>query len=352
MRYEKQTGGKVLAIPHNGNLSNGLMYTAETYDHNPIDRAYADARINHEPLMEVTQIKGDGETHPYLSPTDEFANFELWDMGNLADPTTPKEKGMLQYEYARSALKRGLELEGKLGVNPYKFGMVGASDGHMGVVYLAAGQLLRSVYLRRAVADALEHCGLQVQGRHSVRSLGLAGIYLRAWAAYGLARTPARRSGTRSSARKSMPPPATGRSSACSPGWDFEPADADRPNFAAQGYARGVPMGGDLSKAPTGKSPSFVVSALRDPDGPNLDRIQIIKGWLDNRDGKTNERIYDVAVSGGRMIGPDGRCPTPVGSTVDVANATYTNTIGAPMLSAYWKDPAFDPAQQRSTTCV
>ena len=124
-------------------------------------------------------------------------------------------------------------------------------------------------------------------------------------------------------------------------GWDFVPADLDRPDFAANGYARGVPMGGNLTKAPAGKRPVFMVQALRDPDGPNLDRIQIIKGWL-GKDGKTQERIFDVAVSGGRKIGPDGRCKTPVGNTVDVANATYTNSIGAAMLSAYWKDPTFD----------
>ena len=124
-------------------------------------------------------------------------------------------------------------------------------------------------------------------------------------------------------------------------GWDFAQADLERPDFAANGYAHGVPMGGDLAKAPAGKRPVFMVHAMRDPDGPNLDRIQIIKGWL-GKDGKSQERIFDVAVSGGRKIGPDGRCKTPVGSTVDVANATYTNTIGAAMLSAYWKDPAFD----------
>ena len=132
--YEKKTGGQVLAIPHNGNLSNGLMYTAETYDGKPMDRLYAEARINHEPLMEVTQIKGRGESHPFLSPTDEFAKFELWDAGNAGQPTAPKENRMLQYEYARGALKTGLELEAKLGANPYKFGMVGASDAHIGVV--------------------------------------------------------------------------------------------------------------------------------------------------------------------------------------------------------------------------
>ena len=128
-------------------------------------------------------------------------------------------------------------------------------------------------------------------------------------------------------------------------GWDFVPADNDRPDFAANGYAHGVPMGGNLLKAPAGKQPVFMVHAVRDPEGPNIDRIQIIKGWL-GKDGKTHERIFDVAVSGGRKIGPDGRCKTSVGSTVDVANASYTNTIGATTLSAYWKDPAFDASER------
>ena len=157
---------------------------------------------------------------------------------------------------------------------------------------------------------------------------------LQAWAACGRARTPARESGTRSSARKSTPPRAIGRSYACSQAGTSLLADLDRPDFAENGYAHGVPMGGDLKSAPTGKAPTFLVRAMRDPDGPNLDRIQIIKGWL-GKDGKAQERIFDVAVSGGRKIGADGRCKTPVGSTVDVANATYTNTIGAATLSKH-----------------
>ncbi|MFI5156796.1 MAG: DUF3604 domain-containing protein, partial [Chitinophagales bacterium] len=128
-------------------------------------------------------------------------------------------------------------------------------------------------------------------------------------------------------------------------GWDFTRADLNRPDFAGNGYAHGVPMGGNLSKASTGKAPVFLIYALRDPEGPNLDRIQIIKGWL-GKDGKTYERIFDVAVSGGRKIGPDGRCKIPVGSTVDVANATYSNTIGTATLSAYWKDPAFNSSER------
>ena len=141
-----------------------------------------------------------------------------------------------------------------------------------------------------------------------------------------------------------MRPRGTGRSCAYSRGWDFAPSDLYRHDFAENGYANGVPMGGDLTKAPDGKRPVLMVYALRDPDGPNLDRIQIVKGWL-NKDGTTGERIFDVAVSGKRKIGPDGRCKTLVGSTVDVANASYSNSIGAPLLSAYWKDPAFDATQ-------
>jgi hypothetical protein len=128
-------------------------------------------------------------------------------------------------------------------------------------------------------------------------------------------------------------------------GWDFKKADLNRPDFAENGYAHGVPMGGNLTKAPAGKQPVFLVYALRDPEGPNLDRIQIIKGWL-GKDGKTQERIFDIAVSGARKIGPDGRCKTLVGSTVKVADASYTNTIGAAILSAYWKDPAFNAAER------
>ncbi len=342
--YEKKTGGQVLAIPHNGNMSNGTMYTAETFDRKPMDRAYAEARINHEPLMEATQIKGDGETHPFLSPTDEFANFERWDFGNFAGPPVPKQKDMLQYEYARSALRLGLELEGKLGANPYKFGMVGGSDAHVGVITQREenffGEFTNGLPSPERWKNALvaDKDGKPLASVWMEQAAGLGGV----WA----------RENTREAIWDALKRKEAYATTGDRPivrvfaGWDFVPADGQRPDFAANGYAHGVPMGGDLTKAPAGKSPIFMVQALRDPDGPNLDRIQIIKGWL-GKDGKTQERIYDVAVSGGRAIGPDGRCTTLVGSTVDVANATYSNSIGAATLSAYWKDPEFD-AQQRA----
>ena len=340
--YEKQTGGQVLAIPHNGNLSNGRMYTAETYEGKPMDLAYAAARIGHEPLMEVTQIKGRGETHPYLSPSDEFAGSELWDVGNASEPIVPKEKSMLQYEYARSALKLGLELQAKLGVNPYQFGMVGASDAHIGVVDSRQdnffGQFIFDAPSPKRWEAVLFH---NKDGTPAIeywrdQPAGLGGV----WA----------RENTREAIWDSLKRKEVYATTGNRPvvrvfaGWDFVATDSDRIDFAEHGYAGGVPMGGNLATAPAGKSLAFMVRALRDPDGPNLDRIQIIKGWL-GKDGKAVERIYDVAVSGGRKIGADGRCKTSVGNTVDVANATYSNSIGAAYLSAFWKDPEFDPTQ-------
>ena len=341
--YERLTGGEVLAIPHNGNISNGHMYTVETYDKKPMDRAYAEERIRREPLMEVTQVKGNGETHPFLSPTDEFANYELWDFGNAANPPVPKEKSMLQWEYARSALKNGLKLEAQLGVNPYKFGMVGGSDQHVGVLTSQEDNFFGEFTNGLPSPDRWkspifkDKDGKPIVTVWQEQTAGLGAVWSRentreaVWDALKRKEAYAT-TGTRIIVRVFA-------------GWDFQADEVERPDFAAQGYRRGVPMGGDLNRAPEGKAPAFMVRSLRDPDGANLDRVQIIKGWLDAK-GETLERIFDVAVSGGRKIGPDGRCATPVGNSVDVANATYTNTIGTPLMTAYWKDPEFDPKQR------
>ena len=344
--YAKKTGGQVLAIPHNGNLSNGLMYTAETFDGKPMDPAYAETRAAHEPLLEATQIKGDSETNPYLSPNDEFANFERWDIN--FNKMEPAQNNVLHGNYVRSALRLGLEIDAKLGANPYKSGLIGGSDAHVGVVTQREdnffGEFANGLPsperwktpLAMVNNDPSKGPLMSVWGEQAA---GLGGL----WA----------RENTRDAIWDALKRKEVYATTGDRPivrlfaGWDFVPADLDRPepDFAANGYAHGVPMGGDLTKAPAGQHPVFMVHALRDPDGPNLDRIQIIKGWL-GADGKTLERIYDIAVSGGRTIGPDGRCMTPVGSTVDVANATYTNSIGAAMLSAYWKDPEFDATQR------
>jgi hypothetical protein len=342
--YVSKTGGQVLAIPHNGNLSAGIMFTAETFDGKPIDRAYAEARLSHEPLMEVTQIKGDGETHPFLSRTDEFADFERWDVDFGKMQRVPDS--VLQFNYARSALKLGLALDAKLGANPYQFGMIGGSDAHVGVISTREDNFFGEFSNGLPSPERWKTPLVMIDNDPkkgplvsvwNEQSAGLGGVWAREntreaiWDALKRKEVYAT-TGDRPTVRLFA-------------GWDFVPPDQDRYDFAEYGYAHGVPMGGNLSKAPAGKRPAFMVRALRDPDGPNLDRIQIVKGWLD-KDGKTQERIFDVAVSGGRKIGPDGRCKTPVGNTVDVANATYTNTIGAATLSAYWKDPSFDAKQR------
>ncbi len=338
--YAKKTGGQVLAIPHNGNLSNGQMYTAETFDGKPMDRAYAEARASHEPLLEATQIKGDSETNPAISPNDEFANFERWDFnfagGGVTDPS------LLSRNYVRSALKLGLELDAKLGANPYKSGLIGGNDAHVGVVTQREDNFFGEFANGLPSPDRwktpllMGKDGKPVVSVWQEQAAGLGGV----WA----------RENTRDAIWDALKRKEVYATTGDRPiirvfaGWDFAQADLDRPDFAANGYDHGVPMGGELMQAPSGKRPAFMVHALRDPDGPNLDRIQIIKGWL-GKDGKAQERIFDVAVSGGRKIGPDGRCKTLVGSTVDVPNASYTNTIGAATLSAYWKDPTFEATQ-------
>ncbi len=341
--YAKKTGGQVLAIPHNGNLSNGMMYSAETFDGKPMDRTYAEARASHEPLLEATQIKGDSETHPYLSPNDEFANFERWDI-NFSKMEKAQDS-VLKNNYIRSALKLGLELDAKVGANPYKSGMIGGSDAHVGVVSSREDNFFGEFANGLPSPDrwktplAMVHNDPKQGPLVSVwneQAAGLGGVWARENTREGIWDALKRKevyatTGDRPVVRVFA-------------GWDFAPADLNRSDFAANGYAHGVPMGGDLSAAPAGKLPAFLVYAMRDPEGPNLDRIQIIKGWLD-KDGKSQERIFDVAVSGGRRIGVDGRCKTSVGNTVDIPNATYTNTIGAATLSAYWKDPSFDAAQ-------
>lgn len=341
--YEDKTGGNVLALAHNGNLSNGIMFPfIESFTSKPMDKQYAETRAKWERLYEVTQIKGDGETHPFLSPNDEFANFERWDKGNL-DLSVPKKPAMLEFEYARSALKNGLLLEKKLGVNPYKFGMVGSTDAHTGLAAVEEENFFGKATNSEPNAERSTHpfitnpkTNLTIMGWEQTAS-GYAAV----WAAENTREAiwdAMERRETYATTGSRMVVRFFG-------GWDFDAADASTRSPAVAGYTKGVPMGGDLRDAPTERAPTFLVAALKDPIGANLDRIQVIKGWLDAKDD-VHERIYDVAVSGGRAIDANGRCSTPVGDTVDVANATWTNTIGAPELIAVWKDPDFDPKQR------
>ena len=342
--YEQKTGGRVLALAHNGNVSAGLMFSDKTFGGKPLDRAYAEMRMKWEPLYEVTQIKGDGETTPALSPNDEFANFERWDTTTLGgDIVTTKE--MLPYNYARSALRMGLQHEAKLGANPFKFGMVGSTDAHTALSAPGEENFMGKVAPNEPSPKRWEEVIYKAKNGDPKLttygySMGAAG-YAAVWA----------RENTREAIFAAMQKKEVYATTGSRilvrvfAGWDFKEDEVERPDFADQGYARGVPMGGDLTKAPAGKAPTFMIRALRDPDGANLDRVQIIKGWLNAR-GATHEKIFDVAVSDGRKIGPDGRSTTPAGNTVDVKNATWTNTIGDPLLTAYWKDPEFDPSQR------
>ena len=340
-RYEDRTGGRALAIPHNGNLSNGLMFSNKRFGGKKMTRAYAEKRARWEPVIEVSQIKGDGEAHPLLSPEDEFADFEKWDVSNLMG-NAAKEEWMLQYEYARPALKLGLQLERKLGVNPYQFGMTAATDTHTGLATTREDNYFGKYKATEPSANRhnnpvipTDDPDLQTFTAQESAS-GLTAVWARENTRGEIFDAIKRKevyatTGTRIRVRVFG-------------GWSFEADDVSRHDFTDRGYKGGVPMGGELFDAPESKAPRFMVRALRDPDGANLDRVQIIKGWIDKK-GKSFERVYDVVVSGDRAIGADGRAREAVGSTVDVEKATYTNTIGAALLGGFWEDPDFDPDQ-------
>jgi hypothetical protein len=340
--YEEKTRGRLLAIAHNGNLSNGRMFPIiESFTGKKIDRAYAENRARWEPLYEATQIKGDSEAHPFLSPNDEFADYETWDKGNL-DISEAKKPAMLEFEYARSALKNGLKMEAELGVNPYKFGMIGSTDAHTGLATAEEDNFFGKVSANEPSAGRVTHpfmenpkLGIKIMGWEQAAS-GYAAV----WAAEN----------TREAIFDAMERRETYATTGSRMivrfygGWDFETTDANNRMPARVGYAKGVPMGGDLKAAPVGKAPTFLVAALKDPIGANLDRYQIIKGWMDAK-GELHEKVYDVVWGGDRKPGKGGKLP-PVGNTVDVKEATWTNTIGATELIKVWKDPDFDPKQK------
>jgi hypothetical protein len=339
--YEAKTGGRVLAIPHNGNLSNGIMFPLEAqYDGRALDAEYATTRIQREPLYEVTQIKGDGETHKLLSPDDEFADYETWDIGNL-DVSAVKTDDMLAGEYAREALKRGLAIETKLGTNPYQFGMIGATDSHTSLATAQENNFFgkhsgAEPNPKRMSHPFMENENGKIMGWQQVAS-GLAGVWARENTREAIFDAMERKevygtTGSRMLVRFFG-------------GWSYTTADLNSREPAFAGYDKGVPMGATLAARPSGaKAPTFMVLALRDPLGANLDRIQIVKGWEDAA-GETHEKVYDVAWSDDRKPGSDGKLPA-VGNTVDAKTASWTNTIGRSELGTVWADPDFGPAQK------
>lgn len=331
MDGQRKAGNDVLAISHNANLSNGIMFPTDVDSKgNPLDAAWAQQRMTNEPLTEIKQVKGTSETHPDLSPNDEFANFEIMNYLIGLDNSS----GKLHGSYAREAYENGLAMQATRGYNPYKFGVVGAGDSHN----TATAYSQSNFFGDHGLVDATPAARLagKVESGMNILQTGTSGLTV-VWAeentrdsifaamrrkeVYGT-------SGVRIKARMFG-------------GWDYDKgllADAD---WAKTAYVSGVPMGGDLPPA-DGKVPSFVVAAVKDPADGNLDRIQIIKGWT--KQGQVFEKIFDVAWSGNRQPDPvTGKLP-PVGSTVDITKATYTNDIGSVELKAVWTDPEFDPS--------
>jgi hypothetical protein len=340
-RFSNETGAEVLAIPHNGNLSNGRMFKVENFDGSRLSKDLAALRARMEPLIEVTQIKGDSEAHPFLSPDDEFADYETWDDANL-DGTEIKQESMLQYEYAREALKTGLKLDKKLGVNPYQFGMIGSTDSHTSLSAVEEENFFGKHSGVEPEPQRWEHVVISSPLDPDLAILGwqqAASGYAAVWA------TENTREAIFDAMRRKEVYGTTGPRITVRlfGGWTFEEKDALTRLPAEAGYTKGVPMGGNLGTAPgESDAPTFLVGAAKDPYSGNLDRIQIVKGWMDSK-GRSHEKVYDVAWSGNRQRGPDGKLPA-VGNTVDVASATWTNSIGTPELLTVWKDPDFDRA--------
>ena len=337
-QYEMNTGGQVLAIPHNSNISNGHMFAFADFEGEPIDAEYARTRARWEPIVEITQIKGDSESHPFLSPNDEFAAYgdAGWDRGNL-NLSELKTNDMLAGEYVREALKRGLAIEAKTGVNPFKLGVIGSTDSHTGLAtadsdnYFGKHVAVEPSAKRATFDDALLRRGLRI-GWHY-----LASGYAAVWATEN-SREAIFDAMMRKEVYASTGPRISLRFFG---GWDFTMEDSNATDFVERGYSKGVPMGGDLPAQTNNGAPTFLLSALMDPDRANLDRMQIVKGWID-KEGVTQETVLDIAWSGDRVPGKDGKLPA-VGDTVDLSVPTWSNEIGAPELRAAWTDPDFDP---------
>jgi hypothetical protein len=331
MEGQRAAGNECLAISHNANLSDGIMFPLEVDGKGrPIDAAWAQHRMNNEPLSEIHQLKGTSETSPELSPTDEFAGYELMSFLLGVDNSSSRPHG----SYIREAYQNGLAMQQTRGYNPYKFGVVGASDSHNTVAPYSQSDNFGS----HASLDATPEARIagKVEAGMAVTKLstsGLGGVWAEENTRESIFAAMRRKevfgtSGVRIKVRLFG-------------GWNYQANAVDQRDWVKAGYAGGVPMGGDLP-AKSSKEPTFIVWAVKDPDDANLDRIQIVKGWT--KDGQSFEKVFDVAWSGDRKADPaTGKVPA-VGSTVDIKEATYTNDIGAVELKKVWKDPEFDPS--------
>ena len=330
---ERTTGTRFIAIPHNSNISKGYMFDKTTLRGTPIDAEYAQRRMQWEPVVEVTQIKGDSETNSQLSPEDEFADFENY--------TFYIQAGRAKFvssagDFIRPALKRGLAIDQKVGVNPYKFGLIGSSDSHSGLASVEENNFWGKM-ARDSTPETKSSSGGRLNGSDgwNMSASGLAAV----WA------TENTREAIYAAFKRKEVYATTGPRLKVQlfGAWEFPKHAAESENFAQIGYQYGVPMGGDLTATKTKSAPSFILRAVKDPKGANLDRIQMIKGWI-NAEGEQFERVYNVAWSGQRKLGANGKLPA-VGNTVDTQAATYTNNVGEAELFAHWVDPDFDPNQ-------
>jgi hypothetical protein len=336
-RYEEKTGGQVMAIPHNGNVSNGLMFAEKTVAGEHYDKDYAQRRARWEPIYEVTQVKGDGEAHPFLSPDDEFADFETWDEDNISR-TAKKQNSMLKHEYARSALKLGLEMENSLGANPYQFGLIGSTDSHTSLATADDNNFWGKFLDSEPSPERMDkQMGGMLWTNWRLSASGYAAVWAKENTREALFDALQRKevyatSGPRIALRFFG-------------GWEFDDTDAHAHNLATVGYARGVPMGSQMLPAVSGAgAPRFLMHVVKDPDGANLDRAQVIKGWLDDK-GESHEKVYDVAWSDNRSQDPATGKLSRITSTVDVKNASYSNSIGDIGWNLVWEDPDFDAQQ-------
>jgi hypothetical protein len=326
-----RTGAQFVSIPHNSNISKGYMFQDQTLRGVPFSKEMAETRLRWEPVVEATQIKGDSETHPAVSPDDPFADFETYPF-YIQQDAPPYAPGT--GDYVRSALRLGLSIEERIGFNPYRFGLIGSTDAHTGVASAEEpnfwGKLARDSIPENKPSFRR---GAGPSG-WSMSASGLAAV----WA------TENTRQGILAAFRRREVYATTGPRIAVRVfgGWSFRAAHAKARSIEEVGYARGVPMGGVLP-AKKSSAPRFLVHAMKDPKSAHLDRVQMVKGWID-AEGNTHERVHDIAWSGERLAGADGRVPA-VGSTVDLATASYTNEIGTPTLATVWRDPDFDPSQ-------
>ena len=332
LEAQRKLGLDVIAVPHNGNVSNGLMFDKKDMSGKPLTSDYAHRRMANEPLAEIIQTKGQSETSPALSPSDEFANFELFTSLLGGNGEAHSATG----SYLRQAYGVGQELQEKLGVNPFKYGIEAGTDFHSGITSTEAGNYPGSHGNQDSDPRTVITATSSVVGEPPITlgSGGLTGVWAEENTRESIFGAFKRKetfgtSGVRLKVRMFA-------------GWDYPKDVTKQSNWLTTAYSKGVPMGGDLSNAAAGAKPTFLVQAIKDPNSGNLDRIQIVKVWTKN--GKSHEKEYNVVWSGDRkMDAKTGKIPA-VGNTVDVKTATYTNSIGAAELIGEWTDPDFDAA--------